>query len=106
MIIRGGENVYPREIEERLLEHPAVAEASVIGMPHEYWGEAITAFVHLRPGMSVDEDALRSFCGERLAKWKTPKRIHFCGPLPRNDMGKILRRLVRERSHELVKETA
>jgi acyl-CoA synthetase (AMP-forming)/AMP-acid ligase II len=105
MIISGGENVYPREIEERLLEHPAVAEASVIGVPHEYWGEAITAFVHLREGQSVEEEALRAFCGERLAKWKTPKRIHFCGPLPRNNMGKILRRLVRERSQQL-KETA
>lgn len=96
MIISGGENVYPREIEEVLLRHPAVLEAVVVGLPHEYWGEAITAFVHLRPGLGAGEDALQRYCGEHLARWKVPKRIHLRGPLPRNSMGKVLRRLVRD----------
>jgi long-chain acyl-CoA synthetase len=95
MIISGGENVYPREIEEVLLRHPAVQEAAVIGTPHAYWGEAITAFVHLRSGMSADEPALQRLCAEHLARWKVPKRIHLRGPLPRNSMGKILRRLIK-----------
>jgi long-chain acyl-CoA synthetase len=104
MIISGGENVYPREIEERLLQHPAVEEASVVGLPHEYWGEAITAFVHLRAGAQADEAGLQRFCAERLARWKVPKQIHFRGPLPRNSMGKVLRRLVKE-AHLKSKET-
>lgn len=102
MIISGGENVYPREIEELLLRHPAVREAAVIGLSHEYWGEAITAFVHLRAGMRADEPALQHFCAQHLAKWKVPKRIHVCGPLPRNNMGKILRRLVKAQAAELI----
>ena len=96
MIISGGENVYPREIEEVLLRHPAVLEAAVVGEAHEYWGEAITAYVHLRPGSHADEQALRDFCGQTLARWKVPKAIRIRGPLPRNSMGKILRRLVKE----------
>lgn len=103
MIISGGENVYPREIEEVLLRHPAVQEAAVIGLSHEYWGEAITAFVHLRAGMSADEPALQGFCAQHLAKWKVPKRVHVCGPLPRNNMGKILRRLVKAQAAELIR---
>ena len=95
MIISGGENVYPREVEEALLRHPAVLEAAVVGVEHEYWGEAVTAYVHLRPGMSADERALQEFCAATLARWKVPKRIHLRGPLPRNSMGKILRRMVR-----------
>jgi acyl-CoA synthetase (AMP-forming)/AMP-acid ligase II len=101
MIISGGENVYPREIEELLLRHPDVQEAAVIGLAHEYWGEAITAFVHLRPGARVGEEALQRFCAEQIARWKVPKRIHLCGPLPRNSMGKILRRLVKAQADEL-----
>ena len=96
MIISGGENVYPREIEEVLLRHPAVLEAAVVGLPHAYWGEAVTAFVHLRAGMSTDEATLQQFCSLHLARWKVPKAIHFRGPLPRNSMGKILRRAVRQ----------
>jgi long-chain acyl-CoA synthetase len=96
MIISGGENVYPREIEEVLLRHPAVLEAAVVGMPHEYWGEAVTAFVHLRSGMNTNESALQQFCFEHLTRWKVPKAIHFCGPLPRNSMGKILRRAIKQ----------
>jgi long-chain acyl-CoA synthetase len=100
MIISGGENVYPREIEEVLLRHPAVQEVAVIGMPHEYWGDAITAFVHLRAGMGADEKALQEFCGRHLARWKVPKSVRFRGPLPRNSMGKILRRTIKTGERE------
>ena len=96
MIISGGENVYPREIEEVLLRHPAVLEAAVVGETHEYWGEAITAYVHLRPGVHANEQELKDFCGQTLARWKVPKAIRTRGPLPRNSMGKILRRLVKD----------
>ncbi len=102
MIISGGENVYPREIEEVLLRHPAVEEAAVIGVPHDFWGEAITAYVHTRTGMNADEETLRRFCAEHLTRWKVPKRICLCGPLPRNSMGKILRRLVKAQAAELL----
>jgi long-chain acyl-CoA synthetase len=95
MIITGGENVYPREIEEVLMQHPAVAEAAVVGMPHEYWGDAITAFVHLRGGATLSEVELRDHCALHLARWKIPKRISIGGPLPRSSMGKILRREVK-----------
>jgi long-chain acyl-CoA synthetase len=100
MIISGGSNIYPREIEEVLLRHPAVQEVAVIGMPHEYWGEAITAFVHLRAGMDADEKALQEFCGRQLARWKVPKSVRFGGPLPRNSMGKILRRMIKTGERE------
>ena len=100
MIISGGENVYPREIEEVLLRHPAVQEVAVIGLPHEYWGDAITAFVHLRAGMDADEKALQEFCGRHLARWKVPKSVRFRGPLPRNSMGKILRRTIKTGEQE------
>jgi acyl-CoA synthetase (AMP-forming)/AMP-acid ligase II len=97
MIISGGENVYPREIEEVLLRHPAVEEAAVVGLSHDYWGEAVSAVVHLRSGMNASGEELRAFCAETLARWKVPKTVHFGGPLPRNSMGKVLRRLVKDR---------
>jgi long-chain acyl-CoA synthetase len=103
MIITGGENVYPREIEEVLMQHPAVAEAAVVGLPHEYWGDAVTAFVHLRAGMTVTEAGLREHCAQHLARWKIPKGIMIGGPLPRNAMGKILRREVKSAALEALK---
>jgi long-chain acyl-CoA synthetase len=95
MIITGGENVYPREIEEILLSHPAVAECAVAGLPHAYWGEQVTAWVVLRPGQHVDDSALINLCRERLSAYKAPKDIRFVSALPRNSMGKILRRELR-----------
>ncbi len=96
MIITGGENVYPREIEEILLAHPAVAECGVAGIPHAYWGEAVTAFVGTRPGMNVSAEDLMRMCRERLSPYKVPKEIRFVDALPRNSMGKVLRRKLRE----------
>ncbi|WP_409484036.1 long-chain-fatty-acid--CoA ligase [Arsenicicoccus dermatophilus] len=97
MIIRGGYNVYPREVEEVLYEHPAVLEAAVVGIPHELYGEEVAAFVALRPESGLagsDETAaeLRTFCQERLAGYKYPREIRFVDALPKGATGKILKR--------------
>jgi acyl-CoA synthetase (AMP-forming)/AMP-acid ligase II len=92
MIISGGENIYPREVEEVILAHPAVAECGVAGAPHPYWGEAVTAFVVLRPGMNATGDELTARCRAALSRYKVPKEIRFVPALPRNSMGKVLRR--------------
>jgi acyl-CoA synthetase (AMP-forming)/AMP-acid ligase II len=96
MIISGGENVYPREVEEILLTHPAVAECAVTGAPHAYWGEAVVAFVALRPGMSASSEDLMDACRARLSRYKVPKEIRFVPALPRNPMGKVMRRTLRD----------
>ena len=95
MIITGGENVYPREVEEVLIAHPAVAECAVAGLPHAYWGEAVTAWVVLRAGMNADAAELTRACREKLSAYKVPKQVNLVGALPRNSMGKILRRELR-----------
>ncbi|HET7671025.1 MAG TPA: AMP-binding protein [Burkholderiales bacterium] len=96
MIISGGENVYPREVEEILLAQPAVAECGVAGTPHPYWGEQVTAFVVLRPGMNATAEELLAACREKLSKYKVPKEIRFLEKLPRNTMGKVMRRTLRD----------
>jgi long-chain acyl-CoA synthetase len=96
MIISGGENVYPREVEEILLANPAVAECGVAGVAHPYWGEQVRAFVVLRPGMNVTADELLAACREKLSRYKVPKEIRFLPTLPRNSMGKVLRRALRD----------
>ena len=95
MVISGGENIYPREVEEVLLGHPAVAECGVTGAPHPYWGEAVTAIVVQRPGMQVTAEDLAALCRDRLSRYKVPKEIRFVAALPRNSMGKVLRRELR-----------
>ena len=95
MIIRGGYNVYPREIEEVLYEHPAVASAAVVGVPHETHGEEIAAVVTLREGASVNEEELREFAKERLAAFKYPRIIRLVEALPLGPTGKILKREIR-----------
>lgn len=97
MIISGGENVYPAEVENVLYEHPWVAEAAVIGVPDERWGEVPVALVVPRPGGEVAEEDLISFCRERLAKYKTPSRVTFVEELPRTPSGKVMKHLLRER---------
>lgn len=96
MIITGGENVYPREVEEVLLAHPAVRECAVVGAPHPYWGEAIVAFVVIRDGMNVTPQELEATCREQMARYKVPKEFKMVEALPRNSMGKILRRQLRD----------
>jgi len=95
MVISGGENVYPAELESVLSEHPAVAETAVLGIPDERWGEACVAFVVLRGEAS--EDDLLSFCRERLATFKVPREVRFVEELPRNAMGKVVKSELRER---------
>ena len=94
MIIRGGYNVYPREIEEVLYEHPAVAEAAVIGVPDDKMGEEVGAAVVLKEGEEVDADELREYDKERVANYKYPRRIWFPDELPKGPTGKILKREV------------
>jgi O-succinylbenzoic acid--CoA ligase len=95
-IVTGGENVAPAEVEAVLLAHPAVADAGVIGRPHPEWGEAVTAWVVLRPGASAAPGELRAFCAERLAGFKVPKAVELSpDPLPRTASGKLLRRELR-----------
>jgi long-chain acyl-CoA synthetase len=96
MIISGGTNIYPREIEDALYAHPGVLEAAVIGLPDEVWGEAVTAVVVLREGHGLSEGELIEHCGERMASYKKPKTVKFLDALPRNPSGKILKRELRE----------
>lgn len=95
MVIRGGYNVYPREIEEVLYGHPAVREAAVVGIPHERHGEEIKAVVSLVPGQAVDESGLIEYCKRRLAAYKYPRTIEFRDELPKGPTGKILKRALR-----------
>ena len=95
MIIRGGENIAPAEVESVLQSHPAIEEAAVVGMPDVEWGQRVTAFVVLRPGVEVTAQELVEFCRARLATFKKPEVIHFLPELPKNPMGKILRRELR-----------
>jgi acyl-CoA synthetase (AMP-forming)/AMP-acid ligase II len=98
MIIRGGENIYPVEIENQLLELPAVKEVAVLGLPHERWGEEVAAVVHLHPGQTLDEAQLLEFARARLAAYKVPGRVFFTDqPLPRNATNKVLKRELKAR---------
>ncbi|PWA10389.1 AMP-dependent synthetase [Pueribacillus theae] len=96
MIITGGFNVYPREVEEVLYQHPAVVEAAVIGVPDEKWVEAIKAFVVIRSGQTVSEEKIIQFCKERLASYKKPSSVEFIEELPKSAVGKVVRRVLRE----------
>jgi long-chain acyl-CoA synthetase len=96
MIISGGENIYPAEIENVLLSHPAVNEAAVIGIPHERWGETPRAIVVPRAGHTTTEHELISFTRARLAHYKCPTSVMFAQALPRNASGKLLKRDLRE----------
>ncbi|MDT5156006.1 MAG: long-chain acyl-CoA synthetase [Acidobacteriota bacterium] len=92
MIIRGGENIYPREIDELLYRHPAVAEAAAIGVPDKLYGEEVAAFVVLKQGHVASEDEIKDFCGEHLADFKCPKSVRIVSTLPKGPTGKVLKR--------------
>ncbi|OPY80486.1 MAG: Long-chain-fatty-acid--CoA ligase [Syntrophorhabdus sp. PtaU1.Bin058] len=96
LIISGGVNVYPREIEEVLYQHPAVSEASVIGVQDEHWGEVVKAIIVLKAGAKATEDEIKAFCGERLAGFKKPKSVEFWKELPKSPQGKILKKEIRK----------
>ncbi|HEX7384982.1 MAG TPA: fatty acid--CoA ligase, partial [Burkholderiaceae bacterium] len=95
MIISGGENIYPAEIERVLAEHPALRDVAVIGVPDEQWGEVPKAVVVLEPGATLDADELIAWCGERLAGYKVPRTVDVLPELPRNPTGKVLKRELR-----------
>ena len=97
MIVSGGENIYPREIEEVVIQHPAVAEVAVIGVPDPQWGEAIKAVVSLAPGCEATEEELIDFCREYIAGYKKPKSVDFVEELPKNNYGKIVKHALRAR---------
>src|SRR5256886_17694154 len=92
MIIRGGENIYPREIDEVLYQHPAVAAAATIGVPDPLYGEEVAAFVVLKDGIKVDEQELISHCQAELADYKCPKSIRILAEIPKGPTGKLLKR--------------
>ncbi|HZP92329.1 MAG TPA: AMP-binding protein [Burkholderiales bacterium] len=97
LIVSGGSNIYPREVEEVLLRHPAVGEASVVGRPHPEWGEEVVAFVVVRERMQVDEKSLDAHCLDHMARFKRPKAYRFVAELPKNNYGKVLKTVLRER---------
>jgi len=105
MIIAGGYNIYPREVEEVLYEHPAVVEAAVVGVPDPYRGETVKAFIVLKPEYKgkVTEQEIIQFCKERLAAYKVPRLVEFRDELPKSAVGKILRRILRD---EEIKKSA
>jgi len=96
MIVSGGENIYPAEVENALMQHPAVADGAVIGVPDEKWGEAVKACVVLKPGVRTSEPEILAFMRERIAHFKCPRTVDFLETIPRNPTGKILKRVLRE----------
>ena len=97
MVITGGENVYPAEVEAVLYHHPAIADVAVLGTPHEQWGEAVTAVVALNPGADLTLQELSAFARDKLAGYKIPLRLEFIDALPRNPAGKVLKYQLHER---------
>jgi len=97
MIISGGLNIYPAEIERVIYEHPAVSQCAVIGVPDDRWGEAVKAFVVLQAGRQISDIEIIEFCKKSLASYKKPKSVEFINELPRNPQGKILKKVLREK---------
>jgi long-chain acyl-CoA synthetase len=94
MIISGGANIYPREIEEVLLRHPAVAECSVVGRPHSEWGEEVVAFIVKKSDLKSEE--LDTLCLANIARFKRPREYRFVAALPKNNYGKVLKTELRK----------
>ena len=103
MIIRGGENIYPRELEEFFFTHPAVADVQVIGIPCSRYGEEIVAWIKFHPGHSATEQELQTWCKERIAHFKTPRYFKFVDEFPMTVTGKIQKFRMREISIEELK---
>jgi fatty-acyl-CoA synthase len=93
--LRGGENIYPREIEDVLFAHPGIANVAVVGIPDREWGEVVAAFVKARPGYELDETELTNFCGHRLAAYKVPRLWRFVAEFPQTSSGKIQKFMLR-----------
>ena len=97
MIVRGGENLSPGEIEDVLMTHEAVSDVAVIGIADEQWGESVAAVIVLKPSFQVSEADFQSFVRERMRSSRVPEKIEFWTELPYNETGKLLRRVVREK---------
>ena len=102
MIITGGEHVYPSEVEKVIGAHPAVREVAVVGLPHEKWGEAVTAVIVLKENKTATEDEIMDYCKDKIAAFKKPKKVIFVedSKIPRTTTGKIVHRHLRARLHE------
>ena len=98
MVIRGGENVYPREVEEFLYSHPAIEDVQVIGVPDAKYGEELCAWIKLRPGQELTEDAVRQYCQGKIAHFKIPRYIRFSADFPMTVTGKVQKFKMRETS--------
>ena len=96
MVIASGYNIYPRDIDEVLYKHPKILDAVSVGIPHEYRGETIKAYVVLNEGESATEEEIINFCKEKLAVYKVPKLVEFRDELPKSAVGKILRKVLRD----------
>ncbi|MFC6114224.1 class I adenylate-forming enzyme family protein [Sporosarcina thermotolerans] len=99
MIIRGGENVYPVEVEEVLFQIPSLLEATVVGVPHEVLGEVPKAYVVIKENHTLTEDEIKEYCMNNLAKFKVPMEVEFLDELPRNASGKVLKHVLRSQVH-------
>jgi long-chain acyl-CoA synthetase len=97
LIISGGSNIYPREVEEVLLRHPSVSEVSVVGRPHPEWGEEVVAFVVVQPGAEATQEELDNLCLQHIARFKRPRLYRYVDNLPKNNYGKVLKTALRER---------
>jgi len=104
MIIAGGFNIYPRDIDEVLFQHPKVAEAVAIGIKDKYRGETVKAFVVLKPGERCAEEEIINFCKEKLAPYKVPKLVEFRESIPKSAIGKILRKVLRDEEEAKAKQ--
>jgi long-chain acyl-CoA synthetase len=106
MVLSGGFNIYTKEVEQVLLEHSAVLDAAVVGVPDAIFGESVTAFVEVRPGATLDAETLIEHCRERIAGYKKPKHVFFVDSLPRNALGKVLKAPLREQAAQSVAQAA
>ena len=97
MVITGGFNVYSTEVEQVVMEHPAVADCAVVGLPDDKWGERLTAILQVRPGADVDPAEMRSFVKARIGSVKTPKQVEVWEDLPRSKVGKVLKSEIKQR---------
>ncbi|HEY5288636.1 MAG TPA: AMP-binding protein, partial [Caulobacteraceae bacterium] len=96
LVIRGGENLYPREIEEFLYTHPDIADAQVVGLPDPRYGEELCAWIRLHPGRSLEEAALRAFCAGQIAHHKIPRYVRFVDEFPMTVTGKVRKFVIRQ----------
>jgi acyl-CoA synthetase (AMP-forming)/AMP-acid ligase II len=96
MVISGGVNIYPAEIEDALHRHPAIADVAVFGVPDDEWGERVHAAIQLRPGATLTADEVRAFARDRIADYKTPREVSFHDDFPRDTAGKLVKRLLRD----------